>query len=72
MKFKWSIKMLKSNYLKIFPILILICLMFQSLMFAQETVEQRRAREHQVVIDYLNYKLSTYPINTNPYRLFFG
>ena len=39
--------------------------MCSSFLFAQETVEERRAREHQAVIDYLNYQLSTYPVNTN-------
>ncbi|OGU76380.1 MAG: hypothetical protein A2W11_13910 [Ignavibacteria bacterium RBG_16_35_7] len=33
--------------------------------YSQETVEQRRNREHQAVIDYINRTYPNYPVNTN-------
>ena len=35
--------------------------------YSQETVEQRRNREHQAVYDYINSVYPTYHVNTNPF-----
>jgi hypothetical protein len=40
--------------------------MIPCLIFAQETVEQRRQREHQAVIDYIRSNHPNYPVDPNP------
>lgn len=66
MKFYTEFKMLKMKLLNIMVVMILITAGLPSLIVAQETVEQRRAREHQSVIDFMNNKLSSQPVNTVP------
>jgi hypothetical protein len=56
--------MLKMTTNKFFIVLFLFSLI--TISYAQETTEQRRAREHQAVIDYINFKHSLSPVNTNP------
>ena len=59
--------MLKSKLLIIFSVFFLINIFLPAVVQAQnETVEQRRAREHQAVMNYINNKLITSPVNTNP------
>lgn len=58
--------MLKLNFIQFIAVLLLIFMVYPSLVFSQETVEQRRAREHQAVIDFMNNKLSTTPISQTP------
>ncbi|MGQ9642346.1 MAG: hypothetical protein ACUVT3_00645 [Ignavibacterium sp.] len=41
-------------------------LIFSSILFAQGSVEQRRQREHQAVIDYIQSHHPNYPVNPNP------
>jgi hypothetical protein len=66
MKFYTEFKMLKMKLLNFMVVMILITACLPTIMMAQETVEQRRAREHQSVIDFMNNKLSTQPVNTVP------
>lgn len=55
--------MLKITF-KIFSLLLLIFTFSLSNLFAQESTEQRRSREHQAVIDYLNTVHRQSPLNT--------
>ncbi|HSL87842.1 MAG TPA: hypothetical protein VK870_00920, partial [Ignavibacteriaceae bacterium] len=56
--------MLKLKLLNLSMVILLITISIPSLLMAQETVEQRRAREHQAVLDFMNNKLATTPVNT--------
>lgn len=58
--------MLKSKFWNILS-LILISLTIQNSVEAQESKEDRRAREHQAVIDFMNERLMSYPVNLNPF-----
>lgn len=51
--------------MKLLFVISLITITGSSLLYAQETVEQRRAREHQAVMDFMNNKLATSPVNLN-------
>ncbi len=64
--------MLKLKY-RTFYIFLLI--LIPAFVFAQETIEQRRQREYQTVIDYIKTNHPNYPVNPTPektYKLKYG
>ena len=52
--------------LKAITYFFLFIIFLTSSAYPQESVEQRRNREHQAVINYINSVYPNYPVNTNP------
>lgn len=54
------------NKNKLFVCCVLLCFLIPSSLLTQETDEQRRAREYQALLNYMNATLSNSPVNTLP------